>query len=216
MDVKNRKEEQAEATRAALIGVARALFAERGYAGTSIEDIAAGARVTKGALYHHFKDKKAVFEAVFVQIEREIDARVVARSERPGDAFERLRDACHAYLDACLDPDVRQIVVLDAPSVLTWDRYCEIDQDYAIRAITEALERVRAAGFTFTEPLDSLAYLVVGTLTMGGRVIARASDKRGARADVGATLDRVLGGVVGAPAGNGKRATKKKGTRDAK
>jgi len=197
MDVKTRKEEQADATRAALTGVARTLFAEHGYADTSIEDIASGARVTKGALYHHFKDKKQVFEAVFVQIENEMNERVLAASERSSDPFEKLRLACHAFLDACLDPDVRQIVVLDAPSVLTWDRYCEIDQDYAIRSITTALERVRDAGFTFSEPLDSLAYLVVGTLTMGGRVIARATDRPAARSDVGSTLDRVLGGVVG-------------------
>lgn len=206
MDVKTRKEEQSEATRATLTGVARSLFAERGYAETPIEDIALGAGVTKGALYHHFKDKKAVFEAVFVQMEREIDARVTAEAERPGDAFERLRAACHAFLDACLDPDVRQVVVLDAPSVLSWDRYCEIDQDYAIRAITDALERLRADGFAFAEPVDSLAYLVVGTLTMGGRVIARATNARSARADVGTTLDRVLAGIVGA----GSPARKKK------
>jgi len=209
MDVKTRKEEQADATRAALTAIARELFAARGYAETSIEDIAAGVNVTKGALYHHFKDKKAVFEAVFVQIEQEINRRVLSESERAGDAYERLRAGCHAYLDVCLEPDVRQIVVLDAPSVLSWDRYCEIDQDYAIRAITEALERVRNAGFTFNESLDSLAYLVVGTLSMGGRVIARASDRTAARADVGATLDRVLAGVVGEN-GDGKRAKRAK------
>ncbi|MHB8512266.1 MAG: TetR/AcrR family transcriptional regulator [Actinomycetota bacterium] len=198
MDVKTRKEEQAEATRSLLISVARKLFTEKGYAETPIEEIAAGAGLTKGALYHHFKDKKQLFEAVFIQIEREINDHITAEQKRVRAPFQQLKAACHAYLDACLDNDVRQVVVLDAPSVLSWDRYCEIDQDYAIRTITTSLERVRDSGAKFEEPLDSLAYLVVGTLTMGGRVIARASNRKSARSDVGSTLDRVLAGVVGA------------------
>ncbi len=92
---------------------------------------------------------------------------------------------------------MQRIVVLDAPSVLTWNLYCEIDEEHAIKALTERLEAVQATGLEFTEPVDSLAHLLIGTLTMGARVIAREDDRDAARKHVGATLDRVLSGLVG-------------------
>ncbi len=197
MDVKNKKELQAEATRAALVNVARELFASKGWADTAIEDIVQRTGMTKGALYHHFKDKKDLFEEVFVQVERELTAHVNSAGEAIPDVLGKLSAACHAYLDACMDPEVQRIVVLDAPSVLTWNLYCEIDEEHAIKALTQRLEAVQATGLEFTEPVDSLAHLLIGTLTMGARVIARADDRDAARKHVGATLDRVLSGLVG-------------------
>lgn len=197
MDVKTRKAQQAEATRASLVSVGRELFASRGWADTSIEEVVQRTGMTKGALYHHFKDKRDLFQEVFVQVERELTDRVNAAASDLPDALGKLSAACHAYLDACMDPEVQRIVVLDAPSVLTWNLYCEIDEENAIKALTERLEAVRAAGFEFGEPVDSLAHLLIGTLTMGARVIARADDRAAARQHVGATLDRVLEGLVG-------------------
>src|SRR5438093_5253392 len=148
MDVKNRKELQAAATREALVRVARELFASRGWADTSIEDIVQRTNMTKGALYHHFKDKKDLFQEVFVQLECELAERLNAASgAADADGLGKLSAACNAYLDACMEPEVQRIVVLDAPSVLTWNLYCEIDEEHAIKALTERLEAVRASGF---------------------------------------------------------------------
>src|SRR5258707_1079072 len=97
---KSRKEEYAEATRAALVDVARALFAERGFAAVSIEEIVQGARVTRGALYHHFDDKQALFRAVLEVIEGEVAERMRAGAKTKTNLWEQLRAACDAYLDA--------------------------------------------------------------------------------------------------------------------
>jgi AcrR family transcriptional regulator len=199
MDVKNRKEQQAQATRGALVSVARELFGSRGWADTPIEEVVARTGMTKGALYHHFRDKKDLFQEVFVQVERELTDQVNAAGTGAADPFRRLSAACHAYLDACMSPEVQRIAVLDAPSVLTWSKYCEIDEEFAIKALMARLEALRQAGYQFGEPVDSLAHLLIGTLTMGARVIARATDRDVARQQVGATLDRVLEGLVGLP-----------------
>lgn len=201
MDVKNRKQQQAEATRTTLVRVARDLFASKGWADTSIEEIVQRTGMTKGALYHHFKDKKDLFQEVFVQIESDITERINGAAADVAQPLGQLSAACHAYLDACMDPEVQRIAVLDAPSVLTWTLYCEIEEELTIRALTERIEAVQAHGFEFDEPVDSLAHLLIGTLTMGARVIARSDDRAGARQQVGASLDRVLTGLVGRAGG---------------
>src|SRR5437667_3847513 len=111
----SRKEEYAAATRAALIAVARERFAARGYADVSIDEIVQGARVTKGALYHHFEDKQALFRAVVEAVELEVAARVRAIAGRADKPWPQLVAACHAFLDAYLDHDIQRIIVLDAP-----------------------------------------------------------------------------------------------------
>src|SRR3974377_2138624 len=93
MSAKTRKEEYAEATRAALVDVARGLFAERGYAGVSIDEIVQGARVTKGALYHHFADKQALFREVLETIERDIAARMTERAVKERAPWDQLGEA---------------------------------------------------------------------------------------------------------------------------
>src|SRR5256885_14962109 len=115
-----RKEEYAAATRAALVTVARRLFAQRGFADVSIEEIVQGARVTKFALYHHFSDKQALSRAVVEAIEGEVAGRVRTAASRQTEPWAQLVAACHGYLDACLDRDVQRVLVLDAASVLGW------------------------------------------------------------------------------------------------
>src|SRR5687768_12540205 len=106
---------KAEATRARLLFVARELFATKGYAATSTDEIVRSARVTKGALYHHFADKQGLFQAVFEELEQEL-ADTVGAAATGTDAWERLEEACKTYLDRSLRPDVQRILVLDAPS----------------------------------------------------------------------------------------------------
>jgi AcrR family transcriptional regulator len=195
MQSKSRKEEYAEATRAALVLVARSLFAERGFATVSVDEIVQGARVTKGALYHHFDDKQALFRAVLETIEREIADRMRAAALQESHPWEQIRTACQAYLDACLERDVQRIVVLDAPSVLGWHTWCEIDRRHGLGVLQERFEAALDARLIDAQPLEPLALLVLGALNTGGRVIADAKQSGVARKQVGATIDRLLSGL---------------------
>jgi AcrR family transcriptional regulator len=196
MSAKSRKEEYAEATRGALVDVARGLFAQRGYAGVSIDEIVQGARVTKGALYHHFNDKQALFRAVLESIERDLAARMTERAAKERAPWEQLGAACAAYLDACLERDVQRIVVLDAASVLGWSTWCEIDRRYGLGVLRERFEAALAKGLIEPQPLEPVALLVLGALSTGGRVIAEAKDAMAARKQVGATVERLLSGLL--------------------
>src|SRR2546421_11774603 len=110
--VKTLRERQAEATRELLIGIARELFAERGYAATSVEDIIQRAGVARGALYHHFAGKDALFRAVYDVVQGEMAARVVAAALAGPDPWAAVRVGLSAFLDACLEAEFRRIVVL--------------------------------------------------------------------------------------------------------
>jgi len=195
MPAVTRKEQYAAATRAALVAVARRLFAARGFADVSIDEIVHGARVTKGALYHHFDDKQALFRAVVETIESEIAARVAVAAVRESKPWEQLVAACHEYLDACLEVDVQRIVVLDAASVLGWKAWCEIDKTFGLGVLRERLEATLAAGLIEPQPLEPAAQLVLGALNVAGRVIAEAKNGSESRAQVGATIDRLLSGL---------------------
>jgi len=186
------KVEQAEATRARLVAVARRLFARRGYPGVSIDEIVQAAGVTKGALYHHFPDKQQLFQAVVEQIEKEISERLAAASSRPGDASERLRAACEAYLDACVDEEVGRIVVLDSPAVFGWDAWCKLHKGCGLDLF---IERLRAV-LNGDSGVEATAQMLLGALNVAGRVIAQANDHPSARREVGATIDRLLVGII--------------------
>src|SRR5436190_10915120 len=137
------RDDQAETTRAALLGVARRLFARRGYPDVSVDEIVQAARVTKGALYHHFKDKQQHFCGVVEQIQQSIRDRLVAAAARPGDGLAQLRAACHAYLDACTEEEVGRIVVLDCPAIIGWESWCKLNRDYGLGFFVERLRAIR-------------------------------------------------------------------------
>ena len=130
MAVKSRQAENSAATRAALIKIARKLFAERGYAETATEEVVRRARVTRGALYHHFKDKKDLFKAVLLEEEKRLAELTAIASAGETDPLNIMGKATEAFLDECLDPAVRQIVLIDAPAVLGWEEYRRIDDEH--------------------------------------------------------------------------------------
>jgi AcrR family transcriptional regulator len=197
MSVKHsrKREQQADATRAALIAVARRLFSRRGYPEVSVDEIVQAARVTKGALYHHFKDKLELFRGVLEEIQEAIRERLIAAAARPGDGLAQLRAGCHAYLDACTEDDVGRIVVLDSPAVLGWDAWCKVNREYGLGFFEERLRAIRG-----DDPAtEASAQMLLGALDVAGRVIAQAEDRTLARSQVGATIDRLIAGVAGAP-----------------
>jgi AcrR family transcriptional regulator len=184
--------ERSAATRAALLASARELFTERGFAGAPREDIVERAGVTRGALYHHFANKEALFRAVLLEVEHEIGERVTAAYMKGRDPMEQLRLGCQAFLDTALDPAVRRIVLLDAPSVLGWEEWRAIEAEGGLLLMKEALAAVSEAGYVRAEPLEPLAHMLLAALNEAAMLVANASNRRKARAEVGDAVDRLL------------------------
>lgn len=189
---RTRKAEQAAATRGELLRVARELFTARGFGATGTEDIVEQAGVTMGALYYHFRDKRDLFRAVFEEVEAEFDqigrdaAKVVAE---PWDAFIA---ACIANVDACRRPDIHQVCLMDAPSVLGWETWRRIDGSYSMKSMRAGLRALINAGEIEDEPTAPLAALLVGALNEAGLSIAHADDPEAEREPVVAALIRLL------------------------
>src|SRR5207302_7029411 len=120
------KAEQSEATRSALISAARPLFAERGYSGVGTEEIVRAAGVTRGALYHHFEGKEDLFAAVYEQVEADLMSEIGAIATEAHDPLDALHRGAAIFLEACRRPEVQRITLIDAPSVLGWERWREI------------------------------------------------------------------------------------------
>jgi AcrR family transcriptional regulator len=187
---------QTEATTAALITAARELFADRGYADVGTEEIVQRAGVTRGALYHHFKDgKEELFRAVLVQLSAELVRQVVAVANRSGDPWQELVVGCEAFLDACARPDVQRIMLVDGPSVLGWDVWREIDQGYALGALEAAIQNAMDAGALSVAPANAVAHVLLGALDEAAMVVARADDQPAAREEMGKTVRRLLEGL---------------------
>jgi AcrR family transcriptional regulator len=187
--------QQSEATRGKLVRVGRDLFARRGFSDVPTEEIVRRAGVTRGALYHHFRDKRDLFAAVVEQVEQEVMQRVAQAALTESDAWEQQRAAIGAYLDVCLERDVQRIVLVDAPSVLGLAAWREMEAKYGLALVQAGLQSVIDAGYIEQQPVEPLAHLFLGALTEGGLLIARAEDREAARQEVGDGLDRILRGL---------------------
>ena len=186
---------RSEATQRKLVRVGRDLFARKGYTDVSTEEIVRRAGVTRGALYHHFRDKRDLFAAVVEQVEQEVMEGVAEAALAESDAWEQQRAAIGAYLDACLEPDVVRIVLVDAPSVLGLAAWREIEAQYGLALVQAGLQSIMEAGYIEEQPVEPLAHVLLGALTEGGLLIGRSEDRAAARRDVGDSLDRVLRGL---------------------
>jgi AcrR family transcriptional regulator len=187
--------ERREQTRAALIAAARALFAERGYADVGTEEIVRAAGVTRGALYHHFDGKRELLEAVYEQVEGEVTKQIAEGALSGSDPMQAMRAGAQMFLTYCLEREVQQIVLLDAPAVLGWDRWREIAGGYGLGLIEASLEAAIEAGQIERQPTKPLAHLLMGALDEAAMVVARAEDPEAMRVEVGQTLERILDGL---------------------
>jgi AcrR family transcriptional regulator len=194
MNVKSKKVRQGEATRHALLDAARTLFGEQGYAATSLDEVARAAKVTKGALYHHFEGKQELFGAVYEQIKREASERAATAFLEP-DPWEDLCNGCHAILDAHLDPSVRRILLQDAQAVLDADTIRRVENRYGAVVLRGALRRAIRAGVIQSLPLKSLALMLTGAILEGCMAIADAENPAQTRRDVDDVLSSLLEGL---------------------
>jgi AcrR family transcriptional regulator len=190
MEVKDARLAQGAETQKTLRRQARKLFAQKGYSGANTNELVERAKVTKGALYHHFANKRELYQAVVEDMEQEL----VERIEAAGGAkqpWERLSAMCRAYLDACIDPALPRMLVLEAPVVLGWKTWCNLEQKYEVAAFARCLKE--AGGLH--EPAETLAQVVLGALTTGARVIATSDDPKAARTEVQKSIDRLIAGL---------------------
>jgi AcrR family transcriptional regulator len=187
--------ERSEATQATLIATARRLFAERGYAGIGTEELVRASGVTRGALYHHFDGKADLFRAVFEQIERELAERLATEALSREDPWQGLLAALEMFLDVCVEPEVQRIALLDAPSVLGWDAWREVEARHGLGLIRLALQNLIDEGAIEAQPVEPLAHAILGTLIEAGLYVARADQVEAARAQMGAVLHRMLEGL---------------------
>ena len=170
--------ERSDATTTDLVGAARELFAQDGYAGTLLDDVVARAGVTKGALYHHFKGKKELFDAVYER-EQVALARIVTRAYKgEADRWSGLHAGCRAYFEACLDPGVQRITLLDGPAILGWDRVREIEDRYTTAGLRMGLETAIEEGLIRPRPLEPLVQMLNGAMCDAAMLVARSEDPR--------------------------------------
>jgi AcrR family transcriptional regulator len=201
-DGRRTQAERSEATKAALTAAGRRLFAERGYGGVGTEELVQAAGVTRGALYHHFEGKADLFRVVFEDVERELAERFASEALSRPDPWDGMMAALEMFLDVCGEPDVQRIALLDAPWVLGWDTWREIEARYGLGLIKLAFQNLIDAGLMEPQPVDPLAHAILGTLAEAGLYVAGAEDVVAARAEMGAVLRRMLDGLRGDATGD--------------
>jgi AcrR family transcriptional regulator len=196
---KTTKAGQSRATIEQLIIAATEEFSQRGYAGASTETIVRKAGVTRGALYHHFNGKKALFYAVFQAAQREIGRRIEARADAVDDPWDQLVAGCRAFLQACTEPVLQQIVVIDAPAVLDWNTYREVDETMpgsGFSLLKEGLQEL--VDYKVIKPLskDAVACMLSGAMDEAAVWIARCDDRERALAQAQEALESLLDGLL--------------------
>ena len=184
--------ERRTATRGALLRAGRELFAANGFANTPREDIVERAGVTRGALHHHFGRKQDLFLAVFEDLEEEIGGRIMEAAVNGADPMAQLRLGCQAFLDAALDPAVQRIVLLDAPAVLGWEGWREVEARHGLGMVTQAIREVMVAGQVDAQPVEPLAHILLAALNEAALLVAGADDPVATRVTVGTMIDRLL------------------------
>jgi AcrR family transcriptional regulator len=189
------KAAQRAATTRRLIDVARELFARDGYARVGTAEIVRRAGVTRGALYHHFGSKEALFAAVLDDVQRDVAARVAAAAEGETDPWEQLRAGSHAFLEAALDPEIGRIALIDAPAVLGWDAWRRSDAEHSFRLLRSALEALVSFGAIDVASPEAAAHLLSGAMNEAALWVARADPVPPALAAATDALDRLLEGL---------------------
>ncbi len=190
------KAHQSEITQHQLVQVARRLFAERGYSDIGTEEIVRAAQVTRGALYHHYRNKHDLFAAVVEAVMRDIHtALLAAAAPAKGDLWRALELGVEAFLDMSQQPEVLSIAFRDAPAVLGWQHWRELDARYGLGVLQTLFGGLMHKGLVKTQPVKPLAHLVLGALTEAALMIGNAPDPAMMRAEVAPSLRQLLDGL---------------------
>lgn len=183
-----------EETRATLLAVARRMFAEQGYAATSMDDLTAQGGLTRGALYHHFGDKKGLLAAVVEQLDAEMDERLIAISDSAENPWDGFRQRCRAYLEMAQEPQIQRIVLRDAKAVLGG---CSVEsQQHCIESMQVLIRNLIEQGIVVDTGAQALAALIYGSLSEAAFWIAEAEGSSTRLAEGLAALDLLLRGIL--------------------
>jgi AcrR family transcriptional regulator len=197
----NKNVERGQATRAHLIDVATKMFAEHGYDGTSIEAVLAESGASRGSLYHHFAGKDALFLAALENVSSRIEAQILAAAQDAGDPLAWLRACGLAWIRLARDQDVRQIMLTDAPAVLGWQRWRELDEQGPLGLIRASMTYAADAGQIDPRHADAFAHIVLAAVNELALMIARSDDPAATpsaeESAFGVFLDRLLGPAAG-------------------
>ena len=194
---RGRRAEYSATTKRALVEVARELFTEQGYAGTSLDAIVAGADVTKGALYHHFAGKQALFEAVFERVERQASTAIHDRIKHEKDPWEKARAGLRAFLEVVRDPTYRRVVIQDGPAVLGYERFREQEERSTYANVLVIVTSVLSTGQWDLEPAmqRTFATIFFGAMSAAGESVSLAEDPEAAGDRVEAAIGIILDGL---------------------
>jgi AcrR family transcriptional regulator len=197
MSVKGLRAEHAEATRTALMKAGRELFVLRGFADVSAEEIVARARVTRGALYHHFKDKKELFSAVCDEVGAECAKRIedAVMPLAATDPLKALDAGIDAFLDTCMEGEFHRVILIEAPAVGGWEEWRAHAEMHEMGLIKMGVQMVMDAGHIAKQPIDTLAWMIFSVINEGALLIGRAEDRKKARKEVGKTIHTLLDGL---------------------
>lgn len=168
--------EQREQTRRTLLQESRRLFATQGYAAVGLAEIVRAAGVTKGALYHHFDGKTALFRAVLEQTQQEVGRAVAAAADTEDDPWDQLLAGCRTFLAVSADPDIRQIMLLDGPAVLGWNEWRTLDETASARHLADALTDLINRGILTPQPVEPLTRLLSGAMNEAALWLASSTD----------------------------------------
>jgi AcrR family transcriptional regulator len=195
----DRRIERGRATRERLIAAGRGLFGERGYEGASVAAILAAAGVARGALYHHFATKEELFDAVLERLVAEMAQAVNEAARGADDSVGSLRAGCAAWLEMALDPPLQRIGLIDAPAVVGWTRWRELDERYSLGALRANLRQIADEGRLPADQVDLFAHMVIASVTEAALMIARSDDPQAALDSARAAVDALLDGLLAEP-----------------
>ena len=188
----NERVERGQSTRDTMVAVATRLFGERGYDGASIEAVLRESGVSRGALYHHFADKKALFEAVLEAVEADAARRTVEAAAGFTDPSEALRAGCEAWVRIAAEPEIRRIVLIDAPGVVGWARWREIDEEYGFGNLKAALAAIAETGRLDADLVDLFAHMILAALNEIALIVAQSPDRADATRRAQSAVDQLL------------------------
>ena len=187
--------ERTEATTTALVEAARKLFAGDGYGATSLDAVAAEARVTKGAVYHHFEGKRQLFEAVFTREVERIAKPLVAAYGRKKDPWDAFQAGCRAFLDECLDPELQRILLIDAQTAIGWEEMRRLEAPL-LEMMELGISRAIEAGRIASRAPGPLAHFLFGALCETAMIVARADNQKAAHRQAVGEIGRIMDGLA--------------------
>ena len=190
---KSKRVENGHKTLVNILGTARQLFSEKGYGNTSMEEIVQKIGVTRGALYHHFSGKKGLFLRVFEEAQSDVARRLDIVVKEASNAWEKLISATDAYLEACIDPDLQRIILIDAPSILGWDVWRQVDEAKSMVILKSILVELMDEGIIEPLPVDALSRYIGGAVNESVLWVAQSQDPQKALEEARFTIKTILG-----------------------